>query len=376
MILTCDTEVSIYNKGHPFDKRNIFCANVWKVDNQPARVDQSLVKEFIKAIEDCSLIVFFNAKFDLHWYRKLGLNLQHKKIWCCQLAEYILSYQRIRYPSLEETAIKYGLGHKEDVVKTEYWDKGISTEFIPWNILESYGAQDGNLTYQVYLKQLEQFEQKPHLYYLFLLACQDIHVLQEMEWNGLRLDVALCEKKATEIEEQIKDIYITLSSVYPDVQINFGSPDQLSAFLYGGIVKEEYKEHVGFYKTGKQAGQPKYANRVKEHILPRLVQPIKGSELKKEGLFGTSEDILNKLKGPNAKKFVGPLLELARLEKLNSTYYRGLLKKCLEKHWEGNEIHGQFNQSVTQTGRLSSSDPNLQNLAGDSLDIFISRYEV
>ncbi|MBF9682943.1 hypothetical protein IAI36_11710, partial [Streptococcus pseudopneumoniae] len=81
--------------------------------------------------------------------------------------------------------------------------------------------------------------------------------------------------------------------------------------------------------------------------------------------YATDEATLRKLKGPNARKYVGPLLKLAELEKLNSTYYKGLPEKAVVGHWEEGYIHGQFNQCVAQTGRLSSSGPNLQNFSGE-----------
>lgn len=375
-VLTSDWEVTTWNKGNPFDQRN-FAVCLGIKDNEEITwcdfdLDSPTNNYLTKPNWD--LYVFFNAKFDLHWYRKFGIDVQPWKIWCCQVAEFLLSGQKHRYPSLEETAAKYGLGHKIDVIKTEYWDKGINTDAIPQEILSEYCCQDVSLTYQVYLKQLAQFEQHPKLFKLFRLMCQDLLVLEEMEWNGQIYDESLCHQRSINITSQINLVTQQLAGVYPEIPINFGSGDQLSAFLYGGTIYEDSKEHVGFYKTGERAGQPKFKNVVIEHTLPRLVEPLKGTELKKPGVFETNEPTLQKLKGPAAKKYVGPLLKLAELEKLNSTYYLGIPKKAKEMNWKAGEVHGQFNQVVAQTGRLSSSNPNLQNFSGDCLDIFISRY--
>jgi DNA polymerase-1 len=65
---------------------------------------------------------------------------------------------------------------------------------------------------------------------------------------------------------------------------------------------------------------------------------------------------------------------LAELSKLDGTYYKGMININKEMNWPENKIHGQFNQCVAATGRLSSSKPNLQNFAGDCQDIFVSRY--
>lgn len=371
-ILTSDFEVTTWNKGNPFDLRNKAVCLAFKEDDKETDVDFDVYTyPYKKALLDYDLCVFFNAKFDLHWYRKLGFTLP-TKIWCCQLAEFLLSGQTEKYPSLENTAVKYGLGHKVDVVKMDYWERGVNTDSIPREILSDYAKQDVELTYAIYLKQLEQFQSNPLLFKLFKLQCQDLLVLEEMEWNGLIFDEQKCLDTADVLDKEIEQIKEGLSKVYPDVPINFNSGDQLSAFLFGGVIKEETKEHIGFYKTGDKAGQPKYKNVIKEHVLPRLVEP--GKSTKKEGVFKTDEATLRKLKGKAAKTFVGPLLRLAELDKLNSTYYRGLVNKRIEMNWPEGEIHGQFNQVVAGTGRLSSSSPNLQNFSGECLDIFVSRY--
>ncbi|MCV5968438.1 DNA polymerase, partial [Lactococcus petauri] len=121
-------------------------------------------------------------------------------------------------------------------------------------------------------------------------------------------------------------IVSVLSSVYPDVPINFGSGDQLSAFLYGGTVVQTVKQPAGIFKTGERKGQVKFQNVDIEHKLPRLVEPLKNSELKKPGFYATDEGTLKKLKGPFAKKYVSLILRLARLDKLIGTYYEGLPK--------------------------------------------------
>ncbi len=370
-VFTSDWEVTTHSKGSAFDQRNKAVCLAWKYNAEKAVCSF----DWSQCDYNADLYVFFNAKFDLHWYRRCGFGV-FTKIWCCQVAEFVLSGQKIRYPSLEETAVKYSLGHKIDVIKTEYWDKGIQTDEIPQSILSEYACQDVDLTYAIYLKQVEQFQQNPALFKLFKLMCQDLLVLQEMEWNGQVYDESLCYSKAAVIQQEIDEGNKNLKAVYPDIPINFGSPEQISAFLYGGKVYQETKEHVGYFKTGAQKGQPKYKKVEVEHVLPRLVEPLPNSQLAKDGYFKTDEGTLRKLKGPAAKKFVGPLLRLSELDKLNSTYYLGLPKKNQEYHWPKGMIHGQFNQVVAQTGRLSSSNPNLQNFAGDCLDVFVTRYEV
>lgn len=370
---TSDFEVTTSNTGNPFDETNKAVCLGYQFDDGASLCTFGVNNLGEDLLTQHKLCIFFNAKFDLHWYRRLGVKMP-TKVWCCQLAEFLLSGQTERFPSLNKACEKYNLPIKLDVVKTEYWDKNIDTDCIPKDVLEEYAKHDVNLTYQVYLRQLEQFNKNQPLYQLFKLLCLDLLVLQEMEWNGLVFDSTLCQQRSEEVNKELTTIQQQLSSVYPDIPINFGSGDQLSAFLYGGIVKEEYKEPIGFFKTGIRKGEPKYKNAVKEHQLPRLVTPLKKTELAKEGFWKTDESTLRQLKGAAAKKYVGPLLRLAELSKLDGTYYKGMININKEMNWPENKIHGQFNQCVAATGRLSSSKPNLQNFAGDCQDIFVSRY--
>ena len=370
-LLALDVETTIHNKGHPYDARNKLVCWSYATDTYSgtwSANDLHLIEPMLAAE---TLVVGFNFKFDLHWLIKNEVyQLRDKHIWDVQIAEFILSHQTNRFPSLNETCERYGFESKLDIVKTEYWDKGINTDQIPWEILESYATRDAELTLACYHAQRKLMT--PAQVRLCYLMCQDMKILQEMEANGIPFDEQLCEQRAMEVDDKISTLKGKLSAIYSSVPINFASNDHLSAFLYGGTVKEEAKEHIGYFKTGVKAGQPKYKNIVIEHKLPRLYEPLKGSAMAKEGNFATDEGTLRKLKGN--KNIVNMILELSKLEKLNGTYYNGLVKLRKEMNWEQGMLHGNFNQTTAQTGRLSSSRPNLQNFATELQDIFISKY--
>jgi DNA polymerase-1 len=333
-----------------------------------------LYKKIQGLIDEADVILGFNFKFDLAWLRSVGICFDNVRVYDCQLAEYVLERQQNRYPSLEESCVKHSLGHKLDIIKTEYWDKGINTDAIPPDILLEYATQDALLTYRLY--EVQQSLLSPAYRRLLSLMNQDLLILAEMEWNGLVYDEELCQTRSAELDDKISAIKKELTAVYPDVPINFSSTDNLSAFLYGGVVKETVKEHIGFFKSGKQIGLPRFRNNEVEHQLPRMVTPLRGSELKKEGMYGTAEDILKKLKGPKkAKHYIDLILELSKLEKLNGTYYAGLPKLNKLMNWEPRTLHGQFNQVTTITSRLSSNKPNLQNFASELQDVFVTRYK-
>lgn len=312
-----------------------------------------------------------NGKHDIAWLRRHGCSFLNTKIWDVLLAEFVISSQTVKFPSLNYCCEKYGIPLKLDVVKTEYWEKGIDTKDVPWEILQPYAAHDAAVTLQVYFAQLKVVT--PRQAQLIKLMSQDSLVLQEMEQNGLKYDPILCEQHSTEMEMETQTIKAKLAEYYPNVPINFNSGDDLSAFLYGGAIEEVVKVHDGFYKSGIKKGQPKLKNETVVHQLPPLFKTIRGSELKKEGFYGTSEDVLRKLSGKN-KPVVDLLLVLARTEKLNGTYYKGLPKLNGEMHWPVGRLHGQLNQTLAISGRLSSSKPNQQNFATEIQNIFISEY--
>ena len=372
MPIALDTETTTFNFGNAFDNRNkLVCFSIADAKSSGAVLWDSHAKECLQLrINSERMVIGFNFKFDAHWFIKEGISLDGIQIWDVQTAHFLMSNQTHRFPSLNEVAEHWGLSCKLDVVKTEYWDKGIDTDKIPWPILEEYAAHDAYLTYQCYVRQFAAMN--PAQRTLCFLMGQDLLVLQDMEMNGLAFDEKLCEEESVKLDARIKEITTYLESIYPQIPINFGSNDHLSAFLYGGIVKEDGKEFVGYFKSGQKVGQPKYKNVIIEHRLPGMYKPIKGSEMAKVGNYSVSEDTLRKLKGN--KKIVDLLLELAKLEKLNGTYYRGLVKLRKEKNWEPGVLHGQFNQCIAQTGRLSSSSPNLQNFASDLQNIFITTY--
>ena len=368
-ILALDVETTTHNKGHLHDTRNFLVCTSFASDSESGCVRG--VEGIQDRVDRSDLIIGFNWKFDLGWLKKNGIDFSGKLFFDCQLGEFILSRQTWAYPDLD-TAVANRLGaNKLDVVRTEYWDKGIQTSDIPWNILSEYAIKDAELTLALFHAQ-QKLLSIP-LRRLVLQQSMDLEILQEMEWNGLMFDEEKCERKAAEINDEVSKITSNLSKVYSDVPINFNSGDHLSAFLYGGVVKEEVRTIIGHYKTGAKIGQPRYKVEIVEHTLPRLCSPLRGSELKKEGFYATNEDTLKKLKG--AKKYRDWILELAKLDKLNGTYYTGLPKLRREMGWREGVLHGQLNQCVARTSRLSATKPNQQNFASELQDIFITRYK-
>jgi len=376
-VLALDVETTIHNHGAPFDSRNKLVCISWAhnftgpVAVGASRITAGLVEALQKLVDEADLVIGFNFKFDMHWLAQAGLRLDHARLYDCQLAEFVITRQQQRYPSLENCAIKYNLGHKIDVIKSEYWDKKIDTDAIPWPILREYAKQDARLTLSLYEAQKAHITSAQAI--LLRVLNEDLKVLQEMERNGLVYDEDLCAARGSELQAAIEEHRNTLNAFYPDVPINWASGDQLSAFLYGGTISQTIKEHDGFFKSGARKGEPKLKNVEVLHQLPRLYEPLPRSELAKDGYWATNEDTLLKLKGKKGPLKI--LLELSKMEKLLGTYYLGIPKLNAEMHWQRGVLHGTFNTVVAATGRLSCMKPNLQNFAGELKDVFITRYK-
>ena len=378
--LVLDVETTIQNKGNPFSRLNKLCLiglkdnGIYDIEytDHPYREDLNHVQS---VINQHKTLVGFNIKFDLHWIRKYGITFQDHRIWDCQLVHFILTGQEKPYPSLNQVCEHYGLEQKLDIVKEEYWKNGIDTNEIPRDILEEYLVQDLALTEQVYLKQLEDVEKNPHLKNLISLHNQDLLVLEEMEFNGILYDQDRSEVLGNELEEQIDKLDKRLYEYHNFDQFNASSVDHVSALLYGGIINYRIQEPDGIFKSGQKQGQVRLRWRDKQLELPRLVRPLKGSELEKEGLFSTDEQTLKSLGGSKkASEVIKIILTRAVLDKRLTAYYRGLVNLITEQNWEHGHIYGQLNQCVARTGRLSSSKPNLQNFDSEIKSLLLSRY--
>lgn len=389
MNLTFDVETNTINKGNPFTASGKLISYSIKPDDKEVSFNYYTAIDFLTELrmlmQQARLIIGFNLKFDLHWASRKGIKPPDKcRVWDCQIAEFIITGQKGSYPSLDECLAKYNLGKKDDKI-AEYWKIGVDTEFIPPNELEVYGNLDVELTYRLYLHQqsIMTEEQKR----LCIIMGLDLLCLQEMEENGIKFNVELCKEKAAETAEKLAIITEELLKFSPTPNINLDSGQHLSVLLYGGKFEVDYiTEEVATYKSGPRKGT-EYIKNIHNEVIyecPKLFDPLPKSETKLKKKLGeelitiyvTNEDTLKQLKArtKDQKRIIELLLSRAELAKLLDTYY-GKIPLMLEKMEWGEYLHGQYNQCVAATGRLSSSAPNMQNFSGDVDQLLVSRYE-
>jgi DNA polymerase I-like protein with 3'-5' exonuclease and polymerase domains len=374
------------NYGHPFDLRNksvlLSCydgrqhGNFWFNHTERDHCERGDVTSLFESAD--YLYVAFNAKFDMHWLRReFGRQFQLGSVWCCQVAEMRLTRQQNKMPSLDDALARYGLQQKLNVVKTEYWDKGIDTDIIPAPIVEEYGSHDSKQTYELALLQIAEAKERG-MYNAIRIACCDLIILAEMEWNGMVYDVKKSNELAEQAKSQITNLDASIRSLVCDDAgiVSFDSPANLSAILFGGMVKYSVP-YVHVYKNGNSVVRKR--EEFKE--FPRLITPPDEAVIastEKKGVYSTSLDVFNLLKKRKLNKFQRSLLDLlierSKIEQLRGTYYEGIPKLFEEMGWTDGIIHHTLNQTVAVTTRLSSSKPNLQNQSTESKQCFISRF--
>lgn len=390
-VLVFDVETSTHNKGHPFDPRNMLVSYAYRSPsdtNFKYHSDPDFRSDLRNRVECATVVVGFNIKFDLHWFRNVfGEIPQDVKVWDCQLAEFVYSGQETSFASLNEVLETYGLPTKKDIIK-EYWDQGISTEDIPLHVLREYNEWDVHVTKLLFdLQQTLLSEKQKQLVWL---EGEDLKALQAAEWAGIRFDAEKAAAKTMEVQSKVDGIVGGLSDFLPagipEDGYNWNSGDHLSALLYGGTIGFPYAvETETTYKSGPKKGESYIARRwhsVEIEFTQRF-KPLDGTEIKKTAGDPTAKTRFYQTDGPTLAQLKTRLAENRRLLALLAE--RAKLIKVVEmieslqntiakKNWQNNMLHGQFNQNVAVTGRLSSSGPNLQNTPPEVDALLVSRY--
>jgi len=381
-----DVETTTSNKGHPFDPRNKLVSYAYKLRNSPPCFKYFTDPDVYTDLEHIrisnNVLIGFNFKFDCHWLYPLGIS---NPVWDCQLAEHIYTGQRAQFISLNECLIKYGLETKSDLVK-EYWDAGVNTDEIPVDILKQYNEWDVIQTEKLFLVQQKLLSDKQKE--LVYILGEDLKVLASIEQAGLLFDAENARKY---LQEAIANVVVSetlLNDYLPPIthgQFNWDSGDHLSCFLYGGILNFDYAiPSEAVYKSGPRKGEVYTKNSwsVESVSFKQLFVPLEGTETKKTKdkqvstrYYQTDAPTLASLKGSKEnKRILGLLTSRSETQKVVEML-ESVFKQFNDKQWTENLIHGQFNQNVAVTGRLSSSAPNMQNQPPEVEQFFVSRYD-
>ena len=281
---------------------------------------QKIVDMFRPLYENESILkIGQNLKYDLEVLRNYHVELRGP-MWDTMIAHYLIQPElRHNMDYMAEVYLHYQTIHIDELIGPKGKNQKSMRDLSPTLVYE-YACEDADITLQ--LKNKLEPELKKHecenLFYEIEMPLMP--VLAEMEMNGVCLDtdsLAETNKQFTtrmnEIEQRIYEL--------AGQQFNIASPKQVGEILFDKL---------------------------------KIVDKAKKT---KTGQYVTSEEVLQQLK--NKHEIVADILEHRGLKKLIGTYVEALPKLINPRT---GHIHTSFNQTITATGRLSSSDPNLQNI--------------
>ena len=327
------------------------------------RPQREMIDEIQEEISQAKRIVGHNLKFDLNWMRYLGVDFSKQQLFCTQVAEYLILGQRgMGKLSLHDLSVKYLSVDKIDRVKI-MWDAGYETSEIPLSILVPYQEQDCYNALAIYQRQAEIIDEM-EMNALVAVQMETIRVLSEIECNGMKFDVGVAHEHISRITSELEEIDWKLRDAIDIPNINLDSAHELSVVLYGGTLKQDGEEWVIREFKDYSTYYPRKAI-IETPIKGLGFDPPKGSETKFPGIFQTNKNVIKILKAKTKKQkdVKALLIKRSKLAKaletmVSSDGTKGLINKVMADGC----IHSQYNMTIAKTGRLTSSDPNGQNL--------------
>ena len=288
-------------------------------EGAPEQLNRETILAQIKPIlEDASVKkIGHHLKYDAHILQNHGIELQG---WYfdTMLASYVLNSVATRH-GMDDVARLY-LSHLTTTFE-QVAGKGVKQKTfnqIEIEIAAHYAAEDAHVTYRLYEVLSKKLKAVPELdNILHNIEMPVAHVLTMMEENGIELDLKFLDQLGVDFSNAIQNLENQIIELAGQ-SFNVSSPKQVGEIL--------------FDKLG-----------------------LKGGKKTATGQYSTSESILEKIDHP----ITALILEYRGLSKLKSTYTDGLQKQANN---DSGRVHTSYHQALTATGRLSSTDPNLQNI--------------
>ena len=260
-----------------------------------------------------------NIKYDLEVLRNYGVELKGA-LWDTMIAHYLIQPElRHNMDYMAETLLNYKTIHIDELIGPKGKNQK-SMRDLPPTLVYEYACEDADVTLK--LKNVLEPKLKEsgveHLFYDIEMPL--VPVLAEMEMNGVCIDTDSLNETSKIFTNRMQELEQRIYELAGE-QFNIASPKQVGDILFGKM---------------KIIDKPKKT---------------------KTGQFVTNEEVLMQLK--HKSEIVEDILSHRGLKKLLGTYIDALPKLINPRT---GHIHTSFNQTITATGRLSSSDPNLQNI--------------
>ena len=260
-----------------------------------------------------------NIKFDIQVLHKYNIKVL-SPIYDTMVAHYLINPDmRHNLDTLSESYLNYSPISIESLIGKKGKNQ-VSMRDVSIDKITNYASEDADITLQlksVFDKEIEVNNLNKIFYDIEIPI---INVLSEMEIEGIKIDTSYLKKLDKEFEEDLGKLKKEIFKKSGE-EFNLNSPKQLGEILFDKL---------------KLVSKPKKT---------------------KTGQYSTSEDVLSSL--ANDHKIIENILEWRSLDKLQNTYVKSLPKEVSSLT---GRVHSSFNQTVTTTGRLSSNNPNLQNI--------------
>ncbi|MCQ2252942.1 MAG: DNA polymerase I [Bacteroidales bacterium] len=263
-----------------------------------------------------------NIKFDILVLKQYGVEVAGD-LFDTMVAHYLLQpEQKHNMDYLSEVYLKYTPVHIEQLIGEK--GKQISMSEVPIAQITEYAAEDADVTWQLYLALSKELDEAGMTKLATDIEMPLIYVLADMEYTGVCIDSDFLSQYTMELNEQ---------AIAKKLEI------------YSYVTEEKYKDFN--IASPKQLGEVLFEH-LKIDDKPKVT---------KTGQYSTSEDELMKYKDKHP--IINAILDYRGLVKLVSTYTEALPQLV---NRNTGRIHTSFNQTVTATGRLSSTNPNIQNI--------------
>ena len=276
-----------------------------------------ILKPFFESTE--IIKVGHNIKFDIQVLHKYNVKVS-SPIYDTMVAHYLINPDmRHNLDTLSESYLNYSPISIESLIGKKGKNQ-ISMRDVSIDKITDYASEDADITLQlksIFDKEIE-VNNLGKIFYDIEIPM--INVLSEMETEGIKIDTSYLEKLDKEFEEDLEKLKKEIFKKSGE-EFNLNSPKQLGEILFDKL---------------KLVSKPKKT---------------------KTGQYSTSEEVLSSL--ANDHKIIEDILEWRSLDKLQNTYVKSLPNEVSSLT---NRVHSSFNQTVTTTGRLSSNNPNLQNI--------------
>jgi len=281
---------------------------------------QNILEEFRVIYENESILkIGQNIKYDMNILSNYDIHV-NGELFDTMVAHYLIQPEmRHNMNILAETYLSYSPVSIESLIGKKGKDQG-SMRDVPLELITQYASEDADITLQLKEKFVPMLEESQTSKLLKEVEMPLIPVLSAMEQEGIRLDISSLKELSKELEGDILKLDDEIQGM-AGTPFNISSPKQVGDILFE-ILKIDEK--------------PKKT---------------------KTGQYATGEDILSKLSGKHP--IINLILDYREIVKLKSTYVDALPLMVNEKT---GRIHSSFNQVVAVTGRLSSDNPNLQNI--------------